>query len=229
MTEQPQQILCFDLDGVLLDVSEKYYRLYVDLMNELGGRPLPKLEYWSYKRERVSEKVIAERSGLQARYKDYRSLRVERIETVEYLNRDRTWPGIEMMLEGLRRKNLVYLVTLRQSSERLQWQLAQLGLSRLFHRVLRAQPEAGAENRGHLKAELVRKALGEGRSRPGWFVGDTETDLEAGRLLDLRTAAVTFGIRSERLLDRLSPDVILRTSNELVDWSSNFQTGKATL
>jgi phosphoglycolate phosphatase-like HAD superfamily hydrolase len=197
-------------------------------MNELGGQPLTKLEYWSYKRERVSEKVIAEHSGLQDRCNEYKRLRVERIETVEYLNRDRTWPGIEMMLEGLRMKNLVYLVTLRQSSEQLQWQLAQLGLSRLFHRVLQAQPEAGAENRGHLKAELVRKALG-GSGRPGWFVGDTETDLEAGRLLDLRTAAVTFGIRSERLLDRLSPDVVLRTSDELLDWASNFQTGKVTL
>ena len=228
MTEELQQILCFDLDGVLLDVSEKYYRLYVDLMNELGGQPISKLEYWNSKRERVPEKAIAERSGLQARCDEYKRLRVERIETVEYLKRDRTWPGIEMMLEGLRTKNLVYLVTLRQSSEQLQWQLAQLGLSRLFHRVLRALPEAVVENRGLVKAELVRKALGAG-SRPGWFVGDTETDLEAGRLLDLRTAAVTFGIRSERLLDRLSPDVVLRTSNELVDWASNFQTGKARL
>lgn len=228
MTDELQQILCFDLDGVLLDVSEKYYRLHFDLVNELGGQPLSKSEYWSCKRERVPEKAIAERSGLDGRWQDYTRLRVELIETVEYLNHDQTWPGIQEMLEGLRTKSLVYLVTLRQSSEQLQWQLAKLGLSRLFHRVLRALPEAGVENRGHVKAELVRKALGAGR-RPGWFVGDTETDLEAGRQLDLRTAAVTFGLRSEPLLYRLSPDVVLRTPKELVDWAGNLQTGKATL
>ena len=226
MTDELQQILCFDLDGVLLDVSEKYYRLYVDLMNELGGEPLSKWEYWRSKRDRVPEKAIAERSGLQGRWNEYKRRRVDLIETVEYLNHDLTWPGIEEMLEGLRTKSLVYLVTLRQSSDQLERQLAQLGLSRLFHGVLRALPEAGAENRGHVKAELVRKALGAG-SRPGWFVGDTETDLEAGRLLDLRTAAVTFGIRSEQLLGRLSPDVVLRTPKELVDWASNLQAGNA--
>jgi phosphoglycolate phosphatase-like HAD superfamily hydrolase len=228
MTNELQQILCFDLDGVLLDVSEKYYRLHVDLMNELGGQPLSKSEYWSCKRERVPEKAIAERSGLEGRFSEYKRLRQELIETAEYLNHDRTWPGIEEMLEGLRTKSLVYVVTLRQSSDQLQWQLARLGLLRLFHGVQRSLPEAGSGNRGDVKAELVRKALGAG-SRQGWFVGDTETDLEAGRLLDLRTVAVTFGIRSERLLYPLSPDVVLRTPKELVDWAGNLQTGKATL
>jgi phosphoglycolate phosphatase len=228
MTDELQQILCFDLDGVLLDVSEKYYRLHFDLVNELGGQPLSKSEYWSCKRERVPENAIAERSGLAGRFNEYKRLRVELIETVAYLNHDRTWPGIEGMLEGLHTKGLVFLVTLRRSGEQLQWQLAQLGLSRLFHRVLRALPQAGAESRGHVKAELVRKALGAG-SRQGWFVGDTETDLEAGRLLDLRTVAATFGIRSEQLLYQQSPDVVLRTPKELVDWAGNLQTGKAML
>lgn len=110
------------------------------------------------------------------------------------------------------------LVTLRHDPEALRWQLEGLGLRPLFSRVLSTPAVAGLGEQGRTKADLVREALGAQRFE-GWFVGDTATDILAGRELGLKTAAVTFGIRTAAEFAPLAPDRLLADPAELEGWA----------
>ena len=61
--------LITDFDGPIVDVSDRYYRVYQHCLAEtkrLGQpvRELPKAEFWDMKRARVPETEIAILSGL---------------------------------------------------------------------------------------------------------------------------------------------------------------------
>ena len=51
-------IFIFDLDGTLIDSSERMYMLFCELVPECK---LSKNEYWDYKRDKVNHKVLLER------------------------------------------------------------------------------------------------------------------------------------------------------------------------
>ena len=54
----------FDLDGPILDVSTKYYQIYVDIVKELSGTPISKEAYWQNKRNKVPESTTLIASDL---------------------------------------------------------------------------------------------------------------------------------------------------------------------
>ena len=56
----------------------------------------------------------------------------------------------------------------------------------------------------------------------GWFLGDTETDIKAGQMLGLKTAAVSFGIRTVEHIKLMEPDIIIESPSDLVIWLKNL-------
>lgn len=210
-------VVVFDLDGPLLDVSERYYRLYVDLLRPHGLRPLAKRTYWRLKRRRVPEEAIFRRSGgTPAAAREYARLRPSLIESRRYLRFDRIWPRASAVLRHLEPRSRLLLATARRSRRILKWQLEQLGIGAYFHRVLSIPPAAAS--RAEAKAASVRALVGEPTAR-GWFVGDTESDLRAGRLLGLHIAAVSYGIRRADELRQSGPDRLLATPADLFAWA----------
>ncbi len=225
LTEK-ESILCFDLDGPILDVSERYHQLYVDLLRELGGTPLSKNEYWQLKRAQISEREILRSSNaadenVAARYTE---LRIARLELPEYLRLDKPWPGIVDALRAANIRFVVIAATLRSSRSRLLDQLEGLGLIEVFDQIVSA-PVTG-EERGHAKAALVADLYGPNRN--GWFIGDTETDMIAGRTLGWQTAAVSFGIRDEAKLSEAQPDLMLHSPTGLIDWLNGLASKEGT-
>ncbi|MCM2265298.1 MAG: HAD hydrolase-like protein [Desulfuromonadales bacterium] len=216
-----RQILLFDLDGPLLDVSGRYYQLYADLVGEIGGRPVDRAVYWESKRCKLSEGKILAMSGLDGAEGPYQERRLALIETECYLELDRPWPGTRGFLQRLGALAPLGLVTLRHSEALLQWQLATLGLRDCFDWVLCADGCGNQTDKHDLKAGLVHREFG---TTPlhGWFVGDTETDIRAGRQLGLKTAAIGFGIRTQALLELLAPDCGFETPEQLHAWIPEF-------
>jgi phosphoglycolate phosphatase-like HAD superfamily hydrolase len=211
----------FDLDGPILDVSDKYYRVYADLVFEQEGQPIPKPQYWNYKRQQVPESTILRFSGLEDS-PDYHHLRRMRLETIKYLRFDRVWPGIPQLLDELGMHHMLVLVTLRQSPDSLHWELDHLGLQHYFRYVLSRETDGTTQERAEVKVSLVREALGSS-SLTGWFVGDTETDVCAGQILSVRTVAVSFGIRTAERLTSFGPEVLLHSPEELGQWAQQIK------
>lgn len=222
MLEAVRPTILFDLDGPVLDVSDRYYRLYADLLRSRGLVPSPKADYWARKRRAETERdIVAGLDGSESWTEEYLRLRRERIETHEYLAHDRSWPGMTESISELRSWATVLLVTLRRSRDSLLWQLDQLKLADRFDRILSGAP-AAHESREGVKIALVREALSGQRLR-GWFVGDTETDLRTAAALGLPAVAVTFGIRDGARLAELRPEVLLESPMALREWLRSTQ------
>src|SRR5262245_329347 len=220
MSQTVRQLICIDLDGPILDVSERYYQVYCDCLRLIGAPPLDKESYWELKRGKISEPDILKQTGAQRSdlIQAYIDARNKRIEVDDYLQFDQVWPGIPETLKLLRAGRTLTLVTMRISKELLEQQLKRLKLRDSFDCVLSAGAELGANTRGERKALLVRDCY-ENEEFTGWFVGDTETDVQSGRLLGLRSAAITFGIRTVEHLNSVSPDVMLHKPAEFQNWA----------
>lgn len=218
---KPVQHLLFDLDGPILDVSEKYYHLYCDIVREYGGEAIPKSDYWDCKRRRIPETVMLQRAGLTGEETDFQVLRKRRIETGPYLAYDRVWPEIETMLAALARSHALFLVTLRHDRASLMEELDKLKLRPFFQEVLSASSDSMAHEHSDTKIRLVRDAFPE-TSFSGWFIGDTATDILTGKKLGMNTVAVSFGIRVPDELEALAPDLLVNTPGELCQWAKSL-------
>jgi len=203
----PDAPLFLDLDGVLLDVSARYYRLHADLLAGTGAVPVDRETYWMRLRERrpLVELVRDGRApGLDE--EAYRRAWLERIEAPEYLMHDRVVPGTAERLGALGVRHPLVLTTLRRRREGLLAQLDALGLRTFFAEVLTAEPLAGAADAERKRRLIESSPL----LRPGAaVVGDTEADVRAGRALGLVTVAVLSGLRSRAVLAAEGPSAII--------------------
>ena len=207
--------VCFcDLDGPLLEVSGKYYQAYADIIRANGGQPIDQVHYWELKRQRTPAIKLLSLSGAPDLAADVFSENwVARVESREYLQFDRLQPQAGEMLELLAARYELVLVTLRRSRELLMWQLAATGLLARFATVLSSGEKR--DPRWRIKYDLVMAHYQGVPPAESWFIGDTETDIEAGRHLGARTIGIANGIRSEALLGRASPDLLLPTIGKI--------------
>jgi phosphoglycolate phosphatase-like HAD superfamily hydrolase len=64
-----------DLDGTLLDVSERFYKIYCDLLDKFNcDNKLNKETYWQLKKERCIEEEIVHRTCRCISSKEYSDL-----------------------------------------------------------------------------------------------------------------------------------------------------------
>jgi phosphoglycolate phosphatase len=207
-------ILFFDLDGPLLDVSARYVALHHALLEAVGARGMEGNRYWQCKRALRSEEAILEELGASEHVPHYVPRRLDLIETEPYLAHDRPWPWAIPVLTSLMEHHLLVIVTARAQRPALIDQLARFDLRRFFQEIL--STPAG-RHVGEQKAGLIREYLDRhGRPPAGhWMIGDTEADIDAGKRLGFKTAAVLSGIRDEEHLRAAGPDHLLNDIREL--------------
>jgi phosphoglycolate phosphatase-like HAD superfamily hydrolase len=198
--------LYLDLDGTLIDVSDRYYRIYKEVVLSIEGNPLEKSEYWGLRRQGVPESKLFSQLRPFKESSDLLVLRSKKLEAAEYLKYDQLVPGALETLNFLKARAQLVLVTLRKAVTELRQQLQTLGLSSFFDQVL--YPNQRVDDHATSKAALI--------SQNPWFkikgsliVGDSEADILAGRLLSIKSIAVLSGIREREVLVRYEPDYII--------------------
>ena len=208
-------MIFLDLDGPILDVSAKYYRVYSDILINAGYETLKKGEYWYNKRWKIPEIEILRKTGADTFFKEYQEKRLSLIESDFYLSFDRLQEAAFQVLEKLSKKHKLILVTLRKSAAQLNRQLADLGLNKFLSHVL-TSGECSAP-RWRIKYNLISDYLADVSFNRHVFIGDTETDIEAGKRLGFTTIAVSNGIRSEELLKKSQPDYIFSSIEDVFE------------
>ena len=194
-----------DLDGPLLDVSERYFRVHTDILSRVGIKPTDKAAFWNCKRAGKSQTSMLNEMGATAHSAAYNKLWLESIESDYYLALDRVHSGVVRLLGELAQEYPLVLVTLRQRAEAVHCQLKRLNLHSFFRDVLTAPPLS--RDSWQVKQRLIESS---GMAdRTSWIVGDTEVDITAGKSLGLTTVAVLSGVRNEEQLKQLAPDFIL--------------------
>ncbi len=201
-----------DLDGTILDIAARYYRIHCDVCELVGATPLAAADYWEIKRGRrdvdalpgyLPEHLIA----------SYHQERINRIEAPEYLTYDRLLPGAQPALTSLATRDRLVLVTLRRNPAAVHQQLRDLAIDFVFDQIIVGHA-ADEEPHWRAKARLIERDNQCGRL-PAVVVGDTEADVLAGRSLGLATIAVLSGIRNRELLEALQPNRLLASIAQL--------------
>ncbi len=214
-------ILFFDLDGPILDVSEKYYQAYADSLKILGCSFLEKDKYWQMKRATIPDYEILKRTSGEIYLDDYKVMRNSLIERESYLAFDRIWMELRDVYDILFQEFTAVLVTLRTHEDKLHGQLDGLGISRWFDKVIVGDNRCAEKWKSKVDAILASRVLNCEKTEDCLFVGDTETDILAGKSLGMKTAGVTFGIRNRDILLQTKPDLIFDTPDELSGYLNN--------
>jgi phosphoglycolate phosphatase len=215
--------LFFDLDGTIIDIQKRYYSLYSDCLSNLGGKPISQSKYWDLKRDNVSEEEILSITGNRSIHSDYRINRLQLIEAIPYLQMDQIWIDLKDQFIHLKNCFNLVLVTLRQNRASLDWQLDYLELRPFFSQIISSHDVQLDFLRHETKVKMVRKFFDE-RNLNGWFIGDTEVDILAGKALGLKTCAVGFGLRNQTLIQAHNPDHFVQTPGKLIEFLGDIES-----
>lgn len=196
--------LAFDLDGTLIDISLRDYNVYKDILSEFGYNYLAFENYWPLRKERTNIYDILSFSGLNKEECDnFIGKRNQLIEHDKYLKYDKVLGSTINILNLLKNKYDLYIVTKRQNQEDTFSQIKYLGLESFFKDILVSSNSKVSEYGKINDLELI--------------VGDTENDLLAAMKLNVRFIGVTTGIRSKKKLSELGADVIVDDLNQLLN------------
>jgi len=201
----------FDLDGTLLDVSERNYRVYTEVVSQFGGSPLDKATYWDLKRKKTKWPDLLPLSKLDQNIeRDFLDVFITKIEDPTYLAFDSLFPESLTVLKEVSSKAECRLVSLRRNETNLHDELQKLGIKSFFVEVLSGHSESDGYDK---KIELIKSRLGEDK---GVIIGDTEADIVTGKKLGLITVALLSGIRDEKFLEALDPDYLLNNISDVL-------------
>lgn len=189
--------LFFDFDGTIIDVSDRLYFLYRDLMIKYHQKPLPKKAYFNLKRNNISEeRIIQKVTKKQTIVKSILRERQLKIEDKQYLGYDRLIPGAEKVLAKLSPNFDLFLITNRKNKQNFFQEVRRLRVEKYFQKLI------ASDN----KFESIFK---ESPARNDIIIGDTEDDIQTGKKLGLTTIAVLSGMRSKKTLIQPKPDYII--------------------
>ena len=206
-----------DFDGPILDVSSRYYEAYNRCLKELGYRDvLAPYVYWQHKRDRVANEEILRATGAEKCVAEFSTRWKALIEAEDLLRLDQVWPDVREFLSGALPRHRACLVTLRTYPERTRLQVKWLGIQDWFESILSSPATPGAE-RWRKKVEMVESLASDWTEPEGSiFVGDTDTDILAGKYMDMYTIGVTFGIRAREHIASCAPNALVDTPQALV-------------
>jgi phosphoglycolate phosphatase-like HAD superfamily hydrolase len=216
-----------DFDGPILDVSERYYRVYEFCLEKIQhpNQPLTKLskeEFWRMKRACIPESKIGMKSGLdQAQGQEFAQLRRKTIHTQPYLVYDQLAPGVSEALEKVHQNPNLDLVVLTM---RRVWQLYSAfnsyNLERFFpnDRCYCLENDYVKTRDIDDKTRLMERAIAElPPASDIWMVGDTEADMIAAKNHGIKAIGVLSGIRDRAHLSRYEPEAIVNNLSEAID------------
>lgn len=196
----------FDLDGPILDVSDRHYQVYCDILKEAGQPPVSFEQYWNGKRARKPHLPVAVHLSREDSVDaDFQRKWFERIETEPYLRMDRVWPWAIDVFAGLYQHHRFYLVTVRSNPDQLKKQLDWLNLTRWFQAIVCCPAR---ENAAQAKIEGIRRHFNL-LPQQAVIVGDTEADIDCGKELGFHTVGVLCGIRNRDHLESTRCDSLL--------------------
>jgi phosphoglycolate phosphatase-like HAD superfamily hydrolase len=229
--------LITDFDGPIMDVSERYYRVYQFCLQTIRYadqpvRELNKAEFWQLKRSRVPEKQIGIKSGLDpSQAQEFAQLRRKTVHTDDYFQYDTLIPGaVEALLKIQHAGIDLAVMTMRRVKE-LDYAVKKYNLGSFFpeNRCYCLSNDYVKTTDVEDKPLLMERALAElPPAADTWMVGDTEADIAAAKKYGIKIMAVESGIRDRTQLEIYEPDLIvedLSTAVQLILKSSSVRIG----
>lgn len=213
-----KKILLTDFDGPIMDVSERYYQVYLYCLAQLSGSldqvvTLSKPEFWELKRSQVPEKEIAKLSGFvnEEQVNTFAQLRGVTVHTDPYFQYDRLIESAIPALELVQSSGFdLAVITMRRSRE-IEPVLDQYNLRRFFpsDRIFCLDNDYVKTVDIQDKPKLMKLAQETlPKFEQQWMIGDTEADIISAQGYDVPAIAVLSGIRNKVQLEKYKPSQI---------------------
>lgn len=218
---------CFDIDGPIIDVSDRYYRAYLESLRGYDitkEQILDKDYFWKLKQNRISELEIGIMSGLSTKEaKASSDLRKELNFKHDYLPLDKLFDDVAKTFEYLKSKQITYFVVTLRTKKELEIAVKQFKLNKFLpeNRLFPLQDEIKLQSDIQNKYSQIYNAINRLALNPldTWMIGDSETDIHAAKLARCgKVVAVTRGIRSKEQLEILKPNLLV---NNLTEFMTN--------
>jgi len=229
--------LITDFDGPIIDVSERYYRVYQWCLEksrypDQPVKQLDKAEFWNLKRSRVPEKQIGIVSGLdEAQAQEFAQLRRQTVHTAPYFRYDSLAAGAVAALEKVQQVEVDLAVMTMRRERELEYAFNQHNLGRFFpkNRCYCLSNDYVKTRDIDDKPLLMERALAElPTACQTWMVGDTEADIITAKNHGVKVMAVLCGIRDRAQLELYKPDLIVNDLSEAVDLVLNWAVSQVS-
>jgi len=202
----------FDMDGPILDVKERYYKVYKQFIIKHKGIPLSLADYWDQKRNKVSLENMLKLSKCEGVDETVFKKHLSKYrEEISNLKLDKLQPKTKEILSHLSQNYNLYLITLRRNTENLFRQLEELSILTYFTKVLTLAPTS--EDKWNHKVELLKEHHLDNQA--GLILGDTSTEIMAAKNLGLTSIAVSNGIRTKEILLQAGPHLVIESIEEV--------------
>ena len=221
--------LCFDFDGPLIDVSNRYYRAYLESLkgtNTDKNKILTKEEFWKLKRSRITDFEISLLSGLGVNdSKSSAEVRKELSFKTEFLEQDKLFDDVYKTFDYLKSKKIPFFIVTLRNEKQLNYAIKQFKLDKYLSddRFFCVKDGYKIVNDIQEKYILLVNAINklDLSSQDTWIIGDTETDIHSGRLAKYgKTIGILRGIRAKEQLEVVKPDYIVNNLSEVIAVSS---------
>jgi len=214
---RPCRLFLFDLDGTLVDSSEDIARAVNAVLARMGRPALSKsvvLQFVGDGMESLVERVLRQSFGMapgQEKTKAGTDLLIE--EYGEHLiESSRLYPGVRETLAALRTARVGLVSNKPEALSRRV--LADFGLAERFCVVLGG--DSLARRKPHPDQILSALERCQATPRETVMVGDSPTDIHAGRAAGVFACGVSCGFRSREELEAVGCDVIIDHLAELL-------------
>jgi len=204
-----------DLDGTILDVSERIYQIYKKILKRYGKKILSKKEYIKLKKEKTSNLEILSKTNAEEVLIEFEKEWLKNIEKKEFLKLDELSEENRKFLLNTKKDFSFILVTLRRNTDNLLYELKSKKISEIFDKVL-VDDNGDTKENWKIKYDLIKSYGGYNNAI---IVGDTKTEIMAGKKLGLKTVAITSGMTSKDVLEKYKPDYLIKNISEIRKWN----------
>lgn len=209
--------ILFDLDGTLTQSGEGITKSVQYALEKLG-KPEPDLK----------KLEVFVGPPLLQQFMKYAGLDEETaVKAVEYYRErytdvgifeNRPYPGVEEMLEGLKRKGYILAVASSKPERFVRRILDHFHLTGYFQEIVGSEMNGGRTS----KAEVIEEALSRlhmsGCRKDVIMVGDKEHDVLGAREAGISCVAVTYGYGTEEELKNAAPLKTVHSAGEVLDF-----------
>ncbi|MBI4122627.1 MAG: HAD family hydrolase [Parcubacteria group bacterium] len=185
----------FDFDGTLVDITERWWQLHIDVASAFGlPRCTDREEYVSQKRSGTCEADIMKKiSRDEERIREYDAERIRRIELPKYLAHDTLFGDAVPTLGSLREQgHTLAVITNRGSYKNFLDEFRALGLPEYITDIYTSDRVSKKESlaRRHNPRTLARSL----------FVSDDIEDMETAQRFGMQSVVAGYGCRTGEFL-----------------------------
>jgi phosphoglycolate phosphatase-like HAD superfamily hydrolase len=188
-----------DMDGTIVDYHDRFYKIYYEAHMEIGEIPISKEEFVKRRRDGKTNYPQKIYEGMYLKFED-----------PKYLKYDKMVSGMYGVINSIRKKYPIKIVSFRANNKNLTDQLKYLGIhdieviSQAYHHGINCDE----------KANMIQKIV---PNPSGFIIGDTHFEILAGQKLNLITIATTWGDQSKETLQKYHPDFIVDSPEKILE------------